>query len=119
MRISDWSSDVCSSDLRSPFLRQAEILARLAPTCRADNAKSWSISADVCVLDNSHAEQRCWLGEGRLPSGSPLYLRFASTEPRSGSRPFRHRSAGGARRYSSAFASASRSEERRVGKESV
>src|SRR3546814_289617 len=69
MRISDWSSDVCSSDLRSPFLRQAEILARLAPTCRADNAKSWSISADVCVLDNSHAEQRCWLGEGRLPSG--------------------------------------------------
>src|SRR3546814_19966648 len=44
MRISDWSSDVCSSDLGQPFgrrrireLRQAEGVARAHANCRAPN----------------------------------------------------------------------------------
>src|SRR3546814_1340194 len=45
MRISDWSSDVCSSDLRAASLRQARPVTR-RPPARATGDGSWHLSLD-------------------------------------------------------------------------
>src|SRR3546814_13131269 len=54
MRISDWSSDVCSSDLQSAFLERSTItLARLSSGSGASRIRS---APDVCFR-----ERRCGL----------------------------------------------------------
>src|SRR3546814_10749985 len=83
MRISDWSSDVCSSDLRSPDHRAGQIDPRLIePRLRGDHL-------GIC-LDGRIIEQRL-IGATRATGRSTSSLR--SSNARSGLRNRRLRDA--------------------------
>src|SRR3546814_10407427 len=70
MRISDWSSDVCSSDLKArgivPVLEDA--LARIA------HADAIMIDFDIDVIDRS----QCPGAPGARPGGMPVDMFFAA-----------------------------------------
>src|SRR3546814_3951178 len=52
LRISDWSSDVCSSDLHAPALREA--CARVAnATLAIRNAAVWGDAGTACASDST------------------------------------------------------------------
>src|SRR3546814_9825172 len=73
MRISDWSSDVCSSDLR-PFLRSLEGLHALRVERVQDTPASVFAelsSGDVLFIDSSHV----------LKTGSDLVHLFTTVLP--------------------------------------
>src|SRR3546814_4846518 len=62
MRISDWSSDVCSSDLRNKTARFGKIL----PTCGGDNAISRICSGERCFCS-------CGSNCGVIPGGGRIF----------------------------------------------
>src|SRR3546814_11099000 len=74
MRISDWSSDVCSSDLTPVMevggLRVASI------TDRIDGPSNWTIQRDVHALilyeAGGYHWLETWLGDMRTSLGDPL-----------------------------------------------
>src|SRR3546814_15113930 len=49
MRISDWSSDVCSSDLAAPLSRTADGMDGMPPAARAFSSENASVDCDEVV----------------------------------------------------------------------
>src|SRR3546814_16857545 len=103
MRISDWSSDVCSSDLAGPYLLAAhDVAVALAPGA---GQETQGIGAAGRLGDAEGLQAQLTLGDARQIA---LLLRLAAV-PQQGAHGVHLRVAGGA----------VRSEERRVGKEGV
>src|SRR3546814_11165295 len=99
MRISDWSSDVCSSDLAGPYLLAAhDVAVALAPGA---GQETQGIGAAGRLGDAEGLQAQLTLGDARQIA---LLLRLAAV-PQQGAHGVHLRVA--------------RSEERRVGKECV
>src|SRR3546814_18881977 len=82
MRISDWSSDVCSSDLHQPGLHH----------CRhgTDRARQAPDEPKICHLRNLHPGGHALPDEQFLPAGLSAYARALAKTPNSaqqGGRP--------------------------------
>src|SRR3546814_9618863 len=59
MRISDWSSDVCSSDLKTPASRPAITFKHVFPLSRASyNSPESTVAADLSPESKQH-RRRC------------------------------------------------------------
>src|SRR3546814_17306754 len=92
MRISDWSSDVCSSDLADPstaFDRAANIAAGGRAVVHADEDRpGWSVrrrtGAGPC--DPRRAGEPLWAGQAAGRAVPLLYWRARSEERREGKR---------------------------------
>src|SRR3546814_15857061 len=78
MRISDWSSDVCSSDLHSCHTPVMEVggLRVASITDRIDGPSNWTIERDVHALilyeAGGYHWLETWLGDMRTSLGDPL-----------------------------------------------
>src|SRR3546814_15514772 len=107
MRISDWSSDVCSSDLLFDRVGAAKTVVELAPVDQ------------VLGLDLHIGAALARLGVlnlGDLPDAAFIFDNIAGTDFNAGDL---HRACFLRRWHSSRMERAKRSEERRVGKEGV
>src|SRR3546814_17021743 len=61
MRIRDWSSDVCSSDLGTPLPIETDALRQMANSNRIrDFLEAWQ-AGDVAAIDGMVADQPCWV----------------------------------------------------------
>src|SRR3546814_7231761 len=79
MRISDWSSDVCSSDLPPPPLDQARIGGRRqGSSCTGTNRRRWA------TRDATDRAIRAWLRDGTRRV-EPHELQLASHDVGAGS----------------------------------
>src|SRR3546814_5616463 len=72
MRISDWSSDVCSSDLRM-----------LGPLTRGEERACFGISEPNTGLDTTRVSMRAtWDGTNYIATGTKVWPTMASTAAR-------------------------------------
>src|SRR3546814_11110531 len=80
MRISDWSSDVCSSDLHEAVIAQEIVRAGLWGGFGTGNSVSSGIVAHYILAYGTEAQRHRWLP--RMATGA-LIGAVAMTEPRS------------------------------------
>src|SRR3546814_17416167 len=75
MRISDWSSDVCSSDLALPFEMFKRVAQRRGEGFHVGARPCVAADGDALAVDRLHRERRAAIaggpGEGFLPGGGP------------------------------------------------
>src|SRR3546814_9642060 len=87
MRISDWSSDVCSSDLRRPrrpAARQVPARVRAPPENRRTLMPRWYTSLACLLLFAAsfaaQAQVRAWIDRDQVALGETLTLNVETTD---------------------------------------
>src|SRR3546814_10357509 len=74
MRISDWSSDVCSSDLAEHIVEKASAIAPTGVDPHPDDPSIWYFPNSIATFNDSLSPNG--RGEFLIPEGPRAYARF-------------------------------------------